>query len=187
MLTRETIYSREDLEKVKAFFAGAQNKRKALDSQWNKAPLKKFRGNDDGRERKESSKDDWLKEKLEREGKVFIKNYIPFPASHKSNFKIDIQSAFKDELNDDILITMTPTYCGLCFKDFDDEVVAWKHYTGANHKSTIKRFNRGTYKWHPPFWRMIHERLCDQDPVALTERELYDKICDNYSLLALLP
>jgi len=176
---RETIYSRDDLEKVKAFFAGAQNKRKALDSQWNKGSSKKFRSSDDGRK---ESKDDWLKEKLEREGKVFIKNYIPFPANHKSNFKVDIQSAFKEELNDEILITLTPTYCGLCFKDFDDDVVAWKHYTGANHKSTIKRFNRGTYKGHPPFWRMIHERLCEQDPSTLTERELYDKISDNYNV-----
>eukprot|EP00092_Neocalanus_flemingeri_P022763 GFUD01024683.1.p1 GENE.GFUD01024683.1~~GFUD01024683.1.p1 ORF type:complete len:570 (-),score=168.18 GFUD01024683.1:67-1776(-) len=177
---REIKYTREDLEKVKAFFTGAQNKRKDSESHSNKSAAKKFKGND-GREWKDS-KEDWLKEKLEKEGKVYIRNYIPFPSSQKSNFKRDIQSAFKDELNEDILTTLTTSYCGLCFKDFDDDVVAWKHYTGTNHKSTIKRFNRGTYKGHPPFWRMVHERLCEKDPGTLTEQEIFDQVCDNYNV-----
>merc|ERR1719318_859226 len=126
----EQTYSREDLEKVKAFFTANQNKRK--DAEQNRESAKKLKGND-GRELRQS-KDDWIKQKLEREGKVFIRNYIPFPSSQKSNFKSDIKTAFKDELNDEILMTLTPAYCGLCFKDFDDDVVAWKHYTGANHK-----------------------------------------------------
>jgi len=174
----EQTYSREDLEKVKAFFTANQNKRK--DSEQNRESAKKLKGND-GRELKQS-KDDWIKQKLEREGKVFIRNYIPFPSSQKSNFKSDIKVAFKDELNDEILMTLTPTYCGLCFKDFDDDVVAWKHYTGANHKGTIKRFNRGTYMGHPPFWRMVHERLCQKDPAALTDKEIFNEVCDNYNV-----
>ena len=175
---REQTYSREDLEKVKAFFAANQNKRK--DAEQNRESAKKLKGND-GKEFKQE-KDDWIKQKLEREGKVFIRNYIPFPSSQKSNFKSDIKTAFKDELNDEILMTLTPTYCGLCFKDFDDDVVAWKHYTGANHKGTIKRFNRGTYMGHPPFWRMVHERLCQKDPAALTDKEVFEEVCENYNV-----
>jgi len=177
---KENKYSREDVDKLKAYFARAQDKRKFSESRRNETPAKKFKGNN-GRGWIDS-KEDWLKEKLEREGKVFIRNYIPFPSSQKSNFKRDIQIAFKDELNVDKLTTLTPSNCGLCFKDFDDEVVAWKHYTGSNHKGTIKRFNRGTYKGHPPFWRMVHDRLCDKDPGALTEREIFDQVCDNYNV-----
>jgi len=177
---KEHKYTTEDLEKVKAFFSENQSKRKESDQ--NRLSAKKFKGNDGNEWREARSRDDLTKEKFVREGRAFIQNYIPFPSSQKSNFKSDIKSAFKDELNEDILVTLTPKYCGLCFKDFDDDVKAWKHYTGTNHKTTIKRFNRGTYKGHPPFWRMVHERLCEKDKEALTEQEIFDQVCENYNV-----
>ena len=80
---------------MKAFFTANQNKRK--DAEQNRESAKKLKGND-GRELRQS-KDDWIKQKLEREGTVFIRSYIPFPSSKKSNFKSDIKTAFMDELN----------------------------------------------------------------------------------------
>jgi len=176
---QERKYSRNDLEKVKAYFNGFTSlKRKDSESIGNLS--KRFK-HDYGQERR-VSKEHILKDKLTREGKTFISNYIPHPSSRKSDFKADIKKAFKEELNDDILSTLTPLYCGLCFKDFEDDDIAWKHYTGSSHKSIIKRFNRGTYKGHPPYWKMVHERLCTSYPNYMSEREIYEHIRAVYNV-----
>jgi len=176
---RDKKYTKEDLMKVKAFFSENRSRSKRKEVERNSFPAKKVKGND-GREYRAG--DDYsIRKKLEREGKNFIPNYIPYPSRQDSNFKADIKHAFKCELNDDILTTLTPKYCGLCFKDFPDDVVAWKHYTGPAHKGTISRFNRGSYKGHPPFWKMVHERLCKKDR-DLTEKEIFEEICEKYNV-----
>jgi len=171
---KENYYTRADLEKVKAFFSSNKNKRK--ETEYDKPPAKKLKGN---REREmELSLNNSEKEKVEVEGKSIVKNYIPFP-SKESDFERDIKTAFKDELNQDILSTLTSKFCGLCFKDFDDNNAAWRHYTGTGHKGTIRRFNKGTYKGHPPYWRMIHEILCR---APLAEKELLEEVYENYNV-----
>ena len=172
---KEKKYSRAELEKVKAFFSANRNKRKESDNIMH--PSKRIKGDYGGKVgnyRSEPSQ-----EKLERKGKNFILNYIPYPSVQNINFHENIKVAFKDELNKDVLETLTPKFCGLCFKDLDDDDAAWKHYTGTGHKGTMKRFNKGTYKGHPPYWRMIHDRVCRKD---LAEKEILEEICANYNV-----
>jgi len=172
---REQKYSRADLEKVKAFFSAHRNKRKEYDR--TEPPTKKMKENN-GREIR-NYRDDSSEGKLEREGMNSISNYIPYPSVKNISFQDDIKGAFKGELNKDVLETLTPKFCGLCFKDLEDDDAAWRHYTGMGHKGTIKRFNKGTYKGHPPYWRMIHERLCR---AALAEKDILEEVCVNYNV-----
>jgi len=172
---KEQKYSRADLEKVKAFFSANRNKRKESDH--TKPPIKKMKGNNGIEIR--NHRDNSSAEKLERERKNHVQNYIPYPSVKYTSFQDDIKVAFKGELNKDVLETLTPKFCGLCFKDLEDDDAAWRHYTGTGHKGTIKRFNKGTYKGHPPYWRMIHERLCRKD---LVEKDILEEVCVNYNV-----
>jgi len=172
---KEQKYSRADLEKVKAFFSANRNKRKESDHA--KPPTKKMKGNNGIEIR--NCRDNSSEEKIEREGKNSIPNYIPYPSVKNISFQDDIKVAFKGELTKDVLESLTPKFCGLCFKDLEDDDAAWRHYTGTGHKGTIKRFNKGTYKGHPPYWRMIHERLCR---TALAEKDILEEVCVNYNV-----
>ena len=172
---KEKKYSRADLEKVKAFFSANRNKRKEFDHTMH--PSKRIKG-DYGRE-VGSYRSEPSQEKLVRKGKNFSPNYIPYPSVQNINFHENIKVALKDELNKDVLETLTPKFCGLCFKDLEDDDAAWRHYTGTGHKGTMKRYNKGTYKGHPPYWRMIHDRLCR---TALAEKDILEEICVNYNV-----
>jgi len=153
----ERIYSREDLEKVKAFFR-MNKKRKDKDHSESPSISKKFKENEESIG--ETTEYMWSNDLKPRE-KRLVDNYIPYPRARvsSSEFEADIRKAFTAELKDDVLQSFKATSCGLCFKDFEDNASAWKHYIGASHKNIINRFNTGSYRGHPPYWRMIYERL----------------------------
>ena len=46
-------------------------------------------------------------------------------------------------------------------------------------RGPLKDFNKGTYRGHPPYWRMIHERLCR---AALAEKDILEEVCVNYNV-----
>ena len=75
-----------------------------------------------------------------------------------------------------MLARLTPNRCGLCHEDFTSERYAWKHYTGFNHKRTVKYFINGTYKDHPSFYNMVLDATYYHHPEQITEKQIFDYI-----------
>ena len=113
--------------------------------------------------------------------KVFAKEMrkvktLPMPGSRKSDFKEDIRNSFAKLLPPQMLTRLTPNRCGLCHEDFTSERYAWKHYTGFNHKRTVRYFINGTYKDHPSFYNMVLDAIYFQHPEQITEKQIFDYI-----------
>jgi len=100
----------------------------------------------------------------------------PGPATTKSNFLDHIEAAFVRFLPASILSTLTASSCGLCHEDFTSEGFAWKHYTGFNHKRTLKYFINGTYKDHPSFYNMVLDTIYRNNPKPLSESNILEII-----------
>eukprot|EP00092_Neocalanus_flemingeri_P031710 GFUD01034444.1.p1 GENE.GFUD01034444.1~~GFUD01034444.1.p1 ORF type:complete len:876 (-),score=215.44 GFUD01034444.1:126-2753(-) len=102
--------------------------------------------------------------------------HLPLPGSRKSSFERDIRNAFEKLLPSQVLDKLTTNRCGLCHEDFTSERFAWKHYTGYNHKRTVRYFINGTYKDHPSFYNMVLDAVHSHHPAAVTEKQIFDYI-----------
>eukprot|EP00092_Neocalanus_flemingeri_P037630 GFUD01040967.1.p1 GENE.GFUD01040967.1~~GFUD01040967.1.p1 ORF type:complete len:821 (-),score=183.30 GFUD01040967.1:88-2529(-) len=99
--------------------------------------------------------------------------HLPLPGSRKSSFERDIRNAFEKLLPSQVLDKLTTNRCGLCHEDFTSERFAWKHYTGYNHKRTVRYFINGTYKDHPSFYIMVLDAVHSHHPGAVTEEQIF--------------
>ena len=104
-----------------------------------------------------------------------VKN-LQLPSSSNSIFEVEIRKTFEQLLPSQVLDTLTSTRCGLCHEDFTSERYAWKHYTGYNHKRTVKYFINGTYKDHPSFYNMVLDAVHANHPSGVTESHILDFI-----------
>jgi len=107
---------------------------------------------------------------------------LPVPKVN-SSFQEFVQAAFCKFLPGSILSSMTPGSCGLCHEDFTSEGYAWKHYTGFNHKRTVKYFINGTYKDHPSFYNMVLDTIYRKFPKALSENDIFISIKKEHPTL----
>eukprot|EP00092_Neocalanus_flemingeri_P037629 GFUD01040966.1.p1 GENE.GFUD01040966.1~~GFUD01040966.1.p1 ORF type:complete len:875 (-),score=212.75 GFUD01040966.1:88-2712(-) len=118
------------------------------------------------------------KEKTDEKLKLFNAEmkklkHLPLPGSRKSSFERDIRNAFEKLLPSQVLEKLTTNRCGLCHEDFTSERFAWKHYTGYNHKRTVRYFINGTYKDHPSFYIMVLDAVHSHHPAAVTEEQIF--------------
>eukprot|EP00092_Neocalanus_flemingeri_P038488 GFUD01041899.1.p1 GENE.GFUD01041899.1~~GFUD01041899.1.p1 ORF type:complete len:566 (+),score=148.83 GFUD01041899.1:174-1871(+) len=96
-------------------------------------------------------------------------------------FVKEVHYAFRKVLPKKILNNMTSKKCGLCHEEFPRIKEAWKHYKGYNHKRTVKCYVKGTYKGHPPFFKMCLEAI-SANKAGASERDIFSFVTQNYTL-----
>jgi hypothetical protein len=111
---------------------------------------------------------------------------IPNPDDSKMSeheFVKEVQYAFRKVLPRKVLDNMTSRKCGLCHDEFPRMREAWRHYRGYNHKRAVKCYVKGTFKGHPPFFKMCLEAIAESDTAGGSSQEdIYKFVNQKYSL-----
>lgn len=109
---------------------------------------------------------------------------IPNPNDSRlsvKEFEDEIYYAFKKLLPRKVLDTVTSKNCGLCHEKFLALIDAWKHYNGQHHLRAVKCLVKGTYKKHPPFFKMCLEAIAGENS-AVSTHDILKLVTKKYQL-----
>jgi len=109
---------------------------------------------------------------------------IPNPDDFRMSsqeFEKVIYHAFRKVLPRKVLSSVTSKKCGLCHEEFPKLKEAWKHYRGHNHIRAVKCHVKGTFKKHPPFFKMCLEAIADKDS-AMSLEDIYKFVTQKYAI-----
>jgi len=137
---------------------------------------------DKRRETRSSSRDIEVNKSIFSQEMEKIKS-IPDPDDYKMSsqeFEKEIYFAFKRVLPRNVLSSVTSKKCGLCHEEFPRLKEAWKHYRGHNHIRAVKCHVKGTFKKHPPFFKMCLEAIADKES-AVSLKEIYKFVTEKYA------
>jgi len=109
---------------------------------------------------------------------------IPNPDDFRMSsqeFEKVIYHAFRKVLPRKMLSAVTSKKCGLCHEEFPKLKEAWKHYRGHNHIRALKCHVKGTFKKHPPFFKMCLEAISVKES-AMSLKDIYKFVTQKYAI-----
>jgi len=109
---------------------------------------------------------------------------IPNPDDFRMSsqeFEKVIYHAFRKVLPRTVLSSVTSKKCGLCHEEFPRLKEAWRHYRGHNHIRAVKCHVKGTFKKHPPFFKMCLEAIADKES-AVSLKDIYKFVTQKYTI-----
>jgi len=108
---------------------------------------------------------------------------IPNPDDSRMSevgFEREVHHAFKKVLPSKVLKSLTSNKCGLCHEEFPRLKEAWRHYRGYNHKRAVKCYVKGTFKGHPPFFKMCLEAIAEDNSAGVSVKDIYKFVTEKY-------
>jgi len=99
----------------------------------------------------------------------------------EEEFEIEVQKAYKKFLPENLLQKLRAKKCKMCNERFSTTKDSFRHYIGSNHKRAVKCYIKGTFKGHPPFFKMCLEAIASEK-FGASKDEIFDFINSKYRL-----